>query len=444
MFSDERNLDRSKHWPYDPARVGEDTEGEMPRLVAEDFRALKLDHPLVWTHVCHIGSPSRVYVTGDIVSTFGWAEKVEAYTIPNGRSVALAVIEAGASAYIAPLGPNHGSQSVIEQAAASELGIPLGDVLRRAYHDVVMDTQGHPERIGLYVEGKPARWSPDGFTNYNFPHHRALYGDPQFRPFGEFRSPATVETDAETQDDRVILKFKIVGSGYLGRTLHGNRGAYHKGRGRIYEVIELDQEPRELVVGEVKATDATGETFNIITKTALVEKIDGKVLLHLQLVTDSDKALSTQGATVETVIHFEARDEVISRNCGEREAACCSRDSRPSACGQSTHTVRRGGLGPSDAIAQRLSDQATRSPIPPSWEEIPIACIGSTLDDAVKTLGKWSPVADIAPEENGTTGYPFLGRRGYDYCVYVDGNGRIVRVRRSKTTGQQVDVIRRP
>ncbi|MHC4778958.1 MAG: HEAT repeat domain-containing protein [Planctomycetota bacterium] len=309
MFADKRNLDRSKHWPYDPARVGEDPDGEMPRLLASDFAKLKLKNPVVWTHVCHIGSVSRVFVEGDIVSTFGRCEKVEAYTIPKGRSVALALIEAGVSAYIAPLGPNFGAQSDIEQAAASELGLPLGDVMRRAYHDVVMDTGGHPEQIGVYVEGKPAMWDPDGFTNYNSPHNRALYGDPQFKPFGAFRSPATVKVVAEVAEDRAVLRFELASSGYLGRTWYGNRGRSNKGRGRIYEVVELPEAPKALTVGEVTALDGSGEPFEITSKTVLLEEIDSKTYLHIQLVTDSAEALRRLGAKVEAVVHFALAPE---------------------------------------------------------------------------------------------------------------------------------------
>ncbi len=302
LFDDKRNLDRTKHWPYDPKKVGQDPEGEMPRLTAEHIAKLKLDHAVVWTHACHVGSVDRMWVEGDIVSTFGRCEKVEEYRIPKGRSVGLAIIESGAAAFIAPLGPNHGGQSAIEQAIASETGVPLGDVLRRAYHDVVMDTGGHPERIGVYVTGKPARWDPDGFVNYNSPHNRALYGDPLLRPFGDHRSAATVEIKTAEDKNGIALTFVLRKSGYLGRTLYGNRGR-HPGRGRFYEVIELKGAPASVRVGKPKA-HAAGEEFPISSATALIERIDGKTLLHIQLVTTDRKALQTKGATVEVVVHY--------------------------------------------------------------------------------------------------------------------------------------------
>jgi hypothetical protein len=304
LFDDKRNLDRTKHWPYDPEKVGQDPKGEMPRVTAEHFRRMKLDHAVVWTHACHIGSVGRVWVEGDIVSTFGSCERVEEYRIPERRSVGLAIIESGASAYIAPLGPNFGAQSAIEQTFAAETGAPLGDVLRHAYHDVVMDTGGHPEQIGVYVTGKPARWDPDGFVNYNSPHNRALYGDPLFRPFGDRRAPRTVTIEPEEDAAGIGLVFRLEKSGYLGRTWYGNRGHKNPGRGRIYEVVPLRAGPSEAVVTAVEAHSAKGEPFAITRTTALLEKIDGRVCLHIQLVTDDPKALREKGATVKVRVRF--------------------------------------------------------------------------------------------------------------------------------------------
>jgi len=119
-------MDESKHWPFDPAKVGQDPKGEMPRITADFFKGVKLQNAVVWTHACHLGAVSRVYVEGDIVSTFGETEKLEVYTIPPGRSMALAIIDAGVSAYICPVGANFGAQSDLEQDLATETGMPLG------------------------------------------------------------------------------------------------------------------------------------------------------------------------------------------------------------------------------------------------------------------------------------------------------------------------------
>src|SRR4030095_9798007 len=52
LFDDHRNLDRTKHWPFDPARVGEDPHGEMPRLLAPALAALKLKRPILLRRSC--------------------------------------------------------------------------------------------------------------------------------------------------------------------------------------------------------------------------------------------------------------------------------------------------------------------------------------------------------------------------------------------------------
>ncbi|MEB3323636.1 MAG: hypothetical protein VKI81_12505, partial [Synechococcaceae cyanobacterium] len=232
----------------------------------------------------------------------GRCERREEYFIPAERSVGLAVIEAGVSAYLAPLGPNHGAQAAIERAIACETGIPLGDVMRRSYHDVVMDTEGHPERIGLFVAGGPVHGSPDGFVNFNGPQNRALYGDPLLRPFGDHRSPATVEVSAKEHARGIEVTFRVAGSGYLGRTLYGNRD--NPGRGRIYEVVPLKGHPVTVTLDGVEARSEGGTPYAITRRAALLERIDGQTLLHVQLVTDDPKALSTRGSLVRARLTF--------------------------------------------------------------------------------------------------------------------------------------------
>jgi hypothetical protein len=270
----------------------------MPRMKAADLASVKLDGAVVWTHACHIGSVDRIWVEGDIVSTFGRCDKVEEYRIPPERSVALAILDAGACAYIAPLAPNFGMQANAEEDIASETGVPLGDVMRRAYHDVVLDTDGHPERIGVYVTGKPARWDPDDFVNYNSPHNRALYGDPLLKPFGDKLSPATVDI-ARTETG---WTFRVTKSGYHGRTWYGNRGR-EPGRGRIYEVIPV--RGSKVTLGAAKGRSADGKEFPITKSTALLEQIDGETFMHLQIVTSDAEALRAEGATVDVAVDVD-------------------------------------------------------------------------------------------------------------------------------------------
>ena len=64
----------------------------------------------------------------------------------------------------------------------------------------------------------------------------------------------------------------------------------------------------------------------------------------------------------------------------------------------------------------------------PEYEKYESAEIGPKLEDAVRVLGKWDPVSDIAPEPDGQMKYPFSGRKGYDYLVQVDQNDMVTGV----------------
>src|SRR5262245_1536364 len=71
LFSMLRNFDKGKHWPFDPAKVGQDPAHEMPRLRARDLVGdLDLFPAVVLGCACHSGVTRRTMVGGDIVSTF--------------------------------------------------------------------------------------------------------------------------------------------------------------------------------------------------------------------------------------------------------------------------------------------------------------------------------------------------------------------------------------
>jgi hypothetical protein len=110
----------------------------------------------------------------------------------------------------------------------------------------------------------------------------------------------------ESKEDAhgIDLLFRLEKSGYLGRTWYGNRGHKNPGRGRIYEVIPLGAAPAEVVAEAPEAHNVKGEPFAISGTTALIEKIDGRVYLHLQLVTDDPKVLREKGATVKVRVRF--------------------------------------------------------------------------------------------------------------------------------------------
>jgi hypothetical protein len=62
LFDDHRNMDRARHWDFDPARVGRDEDGSMPRILAARIAKLHLANPVVWSGTCHSGAVQRVFV----------------------------------------------------------------------------------------------------------------------------------------------------------------------------------------------------------------------------------------------------------------------------------------------------------------------------------------------------------------------------------------------
>ena len=110
LFDDRRNIDSSLHWPFDPEKVGLDPKNEMPRLMANQFRQLKLQSPIIWSGTCHSGATHRVFVEGDIVSTFGTSDRIEVYELTPKESLCLSMIHAGAGALLVPLHPTTGTR----------------------------------------------------------------------------------------------------------------------------------------------------------------------------------------------------------------------------------------------------------------------------------------------------------------------------------------------
>ena len=76
----------------------------------------------------------------------------------------------------------------------------------------------------------------------------------------------------------------------------------------------------------------------------------------------------------------------------------------------------------------------------PAWQEIPPATFGGTLNDVVKQLGQWVPVGDLAPEKDGTTGYPFA-TDGFEYVVYVGDNERVTRIKKKAAINKEIDEL---
>lgn len=187
LFDGNRNRDRSKHWPFDPAKVGRDPKGEMPRLLAADFRKLELGGAVVWSGTCHSGATRRVLVEGDIVSTFGRSETVAEYLLPADESLGLALLDAGAGALIVPVAANHGMSSAREIAFAFAHGAALGEAVKSTWDDVFLQCGGDLKLDFDAPGSKPGRGTEHVMQGGGA--NRVLIGDPAIRPFARTAHP---------------------------------------------------------------------------------------------------------------------------------------------------------------------------------------------------------------------------------------------------------------
>ncbi len=189
LFADRRNAQREKHWAFSPDKVGQDPDGSMPRITADFLRDLKLRDPICWTGVCHAGATGRVFVEGDIVSTFGYTERTELYVLKPADSYCLAMIDAGVTAFFCPIASNHGMSVSRETEFALLHGASLGQTIKSTYDDVALAMRG-PLVLGIQEPGKPGR-HPE-YVMQGGGANRILIGDPSLRPFR--KTPHPLET----------------------------------------------------------------------------------------------------------------------------------------------------------------------------------------------------------------------------------------------------------
>jgi hypothetical protein len=186
LFDGNRNLDRSKHWPFDPAKVGYDPNNEMVRIKADRFRQLKLNSPIIWSGTCHSGACRRVFVEADIVSTFGRSDCVELYELDPDEALSLAWIDAGAAALLVPIASNHGMSAMMEQQFALLHGATLGEAIKSTYDDVLFQAGGLPQ-LKLVKAGDPA--NDFGPIMQGGGANRILIGDPALKLFTPTQVP---------------------------------------------------------------------------------------------------------------------------------------------------------------------------------------------------------------------------------------------------------------
>ncbi|MEK7866442.1 MAG: lanthionine synthetase LanC family protein [Planctomycetota bacterium] len=282
LFADDRNIDDSKHWPFDSKRVGEDPNGEMPRILAKDLRGLDLSRAVVWSGTCHSGVTRRAFIGPDIVSTFGTVDCVTKYMVPADRSLALAILGNGPAAYLAPIGPNHGYATLVEAHRALATGMPLGDVMRTSYNEVVL-AEGCRLSPPVFVPGEP---EPAEDPMRGNAVNRLLFGDPACRPFPAADRDAVKAT---RDGDRVHCEVVDGDAGVFWDMYAGGQGAQE----RIYVVVELPGDFPEVgsVTTESKDVAITGCRWG-------VEEIDGKRWIHL-VANAAQGAFAKEGAAVE-------------------------------------------------------------------------------------------------------------------------------------------------
>lgn len=279
LFDGKRNLDRSLHWDYEPQRVGADPESVMPRLLAADLHAVRLASPIVWSGTCHSAATHRVYLEGDIVSTFGRAPVGTVHPMPLTESLGLAILDAGAVALLAPVGPNHGISAMREATFALQNGASLGEVLKSTYDDVVLAARGN---LQLDVHGDRGRRAAGEQIMQGGGANRVLIGDPTLRPF------------AATSDPREVVRVLPGEQGGLVVEVAWAKGFHAHG----WDMYGTDREhgaavPVRLLVDNllpasthqvqvaVEAT-ADGKSVPIVLGHAVLEHFRGRRYLHLQ------------------------------------------------------------------------------------------------------------------------------------------------------------------
>lgn len=279
LFAGERNLDRTRHWDYSPERVGQDPDGVMPRLLAEHVRALRLASPVVWSGTCHAAATHRVFLEGDIVSTFGRAPAGTVHELPTEQSLGLAFLDAGAVALLAPAGPNHGIAVLRETAFALQHGASLGEAVKSTWDDVLLAARG-PLRLDLVVDGRrlPAgeQVMQGGGAN------RVLLGDPLLRPFAPAADPRqTVRVERGDGGKFVVHVSWAEGFQPRGWDMYGTDRA--NGSAVPVRIVVDGLLPGTATAVDVEVEACAGDLpVPVVLGHAVLERYAGRRYLHLQ------------------------------------------------------------------------------------------------------------------------------------------------------------------
>lgn len=276
LFSDRRNMASEKHWDYAPGRVGDDPHGEMPRLLAARFRDLVLPSTIVWSGTCHSGAVDRVFVEGDIVSTFGRTANATVHHLRSQDSLALSWLHAGAAALLVPIGANHGMSALREIDFALTNGACLGDAIKSTWDDVFFAADG-PLQLDLPVAGEPHRHGENVMRGGGA--NRVLIGDPAQRPFRATTNPVeTVTVDRRTDGSLLVHVVRREGFAPRAWDMYGGRTGEDW---RIDARVRIDDtQPRWRVTVAAGVEGGPASPFRL--RRAAIEDLDGERLLHVQ------------------------------------------------------------------------------------------------------------------------------------------------------------------
>jgi len=281
LFDGGRNLDETKHWPYDADRVGSDAEGEMPRIMASDFRGLRLESPVVWSGTCHSAATGRVFVEGDIVSTFGATTRATAHRLEADESLCLSLLQSGAAALLAPIAANHGMSVSRESDFALVHGATLGEAVKSTYDDVHLQARGRPA-LAFQVDGESERH--DGNIMQGGGSNRVLIGDPALAPFSATSDASEVVEIARRGEDGfdVEVRWNEGWHSWAWDMFGTDRGRDW----RVYARVPLDDlvplDRRIGFVATVEATSADGRPLPFSVSRVEPESFHGRRFLHLQ------------------------------------------------------------------------------------------------------------------------------------------------------------------
>ncbi len=280
LFDDHRNLDPSRHWKFSPDKVGHDPEGQMPRITAERFAALDLGRPVVWSGTCHSAATHRVFVEGDIVSTFGVTQETTVYELAPDESLCLAMLDAGAVAYLAPIAANHGYTLLRETEFALQYGASLGETIKSTYDDVFQAASGNLV-LDLQEAGRPRHDTEHVMQGGGA--NRVLIGDPALRPFERTDHP-TEQVDTKKNGEG-CFEVSVTWKKGFHPAAWDMFGTRREQDWRICTRLCIDvliPKDRRTLTVSVQVADEAGETLPYVITHAEPEIYHGLRYLHLQ------------------------------------------------------------------------------------------------------------------------------------------------------------------